>query len=373
MSDRLGERLRRAEPPDAEGARRRARAAVLAAAPPPSPRRRRRIGLGVALALAAVAVALTPPGEAVGEWLRRAADPPPPPAEAPATPPRPADVLPGGGRVLAREPGGVVVVRRDGGRERLGRWSGAAWSPRGLFVVAWRGPELAALEPDGTVRWRLRAPGSIRGARWSPDGFRIAYLTGAAELRVVAGDGTGDRRLGNARPVAPAWRPGEPRTLASVRRGGRVEVRDVDTGTLRWRSRRLLSRRTRALSWSPDGRRLLAVAPRGLRVLDLRRERVVRLSAPPGARVTGAAFAPRGRALAVVTRGGGRSALAVRGRELFSTRGRLSAPVWSPDGAWVVAGWRGAGQWVAVRAKGAPRLAAVERAGAPLGWCCARR
>ena len=128
-------------------------------------------------------------------------------------------------------------MRGDGTRLRLGPWTAATWSPRGLYVAAWRGRELSAVAPNGRVAWTIAARGPVRDATWSPDGYRIAYRRDDA-LAVVAGDGTGARVLAQpVRAVAPAWRPGAPHTLAWVGASGRVEVRDVDTGALVWRSR----------------------------------------------------------------------------------------------------------------------------------------
>lgn len=53
---------------------------------------------------------------------------------------RPALVrVPGGGRLLVAAGDGAWVVATDGAKRRLGRYSGASWSPRGLFAVVWRG------------------------------------------------------------------------------------------------------------------------------------------------------------------------------------------------------------------------------------------
>ena len=136
------------------------------------------------------------------------------------------------GRMLVSSSQGTWIVRGDGTRLRLGPWTGATWSPRGLYVAAWRGRELSAVAPNGRVAWTIAARGPVRDAAWSPDGYRIAYRRDDA-LAVVAGDGTGARVLAQpVRAVAPAWRPGAPHTLAWVGASGRVEVRDVDTGAL---------------------------------------------------------------------------------------------------------------------------------------------
>src|SRR5205814_5470534 len=99
--------------------------------------------------------------------------------------------LPSAGRLLVDSTAGPWIVGADGSKRLLGRYTAASWSPHGLFEVAVRGHELAALDPKGTVRWSLERAGLVHDARWSPDGYRIAYLAGST-LRVVAGDGSGD-------------------------------------------------------------------------------------------------------------------------------------------------------------------------------------
>src|SRR5690606_17891790 len=133
-----------------------------------------------------------------------------------------------------------------------GRWEGGTWSPRGLYVAAWRGRRLAALAPDARRAWTIEAPAPVRAAAWSPEGFHVAYLAGRT-LRVVGGDGRRDRLLRErARPVAPAFRPGRRRTLAWVSAGGRIEVFDVFSGAVEGRSGPRLGRDARALTWTGD-------------------------------------------------------------------------------------------------------------------------
>ena len=86
-------------------------------------------------------------------------------------------------------------MQQDGSKRLLGQYREASWSPFGRFVVAARENELAALEPDGDVRWTLARPG-VRFPRWTgtETDTRIAYVDRTG-IRVVAGDGTGDRLL----------------------------------------------------------------------------------------------------------------------------------------------------------------------------------
>jgi hypothetical protein len=386
VSDRrVRERLEHVTVPDAAGARRRAWAvAADAYAQQPPPRRSWRAPVGVlaALALAVVvaAVALTPPGAAVAGWVRRALG-----AEAPA--PRSAlGPLPAAGRLLVTSGSGTWIVAHDGGRTRLGAFTGATWSPRGLYVAGWHGQRLSAVAPDGRVAWSYRATGTVGDVRWSPDGFRIAYRSGT-RLAVVAGDGSGARVLdGTARRAAPAWRPTEPHTLAWVDRGGRVVVREVDSGRLVWRSPSGAGAAT-DLAWSGDGRLLLAREPGFLRVVDVRAGRWWRVAAGHGRRIKAAAWAPSGRRLAlIVGEGDGTSAVLVAdqlrsgltGRPLFTATGALGPVTWSPDGRRLLVGWHDADEWLFLAAGGHARPSAVAPlarrfGGAPVvrGWCCA--
>ena len=145
--------------------------------------------------------------------------------------------VPGGGRLLVQGGDGTWVVSADGAKRRLGAFAGASWSPNGLFVIAWQGRELTALDPAGHVRWSLARGERVALARWAPvDGFRIAYLAGG-ELRIVNGDGTADHRYATARrDVAPAWRPDATHVLAYVDARARVNVVAVDSRRRLWRS-----------------------------------------------------------------------------------------------------------------------------------------
>jgi len=377
----LEDRLRDAVPPDGPGAEDRAWAVVRAAAPGPGAARRssRRPWPAVVAALLLVAATLAAagrPGEAVGEWVHRQVAPAPPPA-APATP----AALPGGGTVLAVSEAGSALVPARGPARPLRRFRGAALSPRGRFVAGFHGGTLRAVDRRDRTRWLLRATGTIRAAAWSPDGVRVAYFADGAGIRVVAGDGTGDHPYG-PRALAPvvAWRPGDPHTLTTVDRYGRVDVRNADTGALTARTATGLGRGARALVWSADGRRL--AIPRGgsLIVWDLRRNRVQRSALPVGWYAVDAAWAPGRDALAVLLRAHHRAGSRIlvlpagnarrSGNRDLNGVERLGWPValdgvhWSPDGRWLLSSWRAAGEWLFVSAGGRPRV--VPRA-APRG------
>jgi dipeptidyl aminopeptidase/acylaminoacyl peptidase len=311
---------------------------------------------------------------------------------------RPAlDRLPAAGSLLVQSPEGPWVVREDGSKRLLGPYLDATWSPMGRFVGVTRENALLAVEPGGRVHWSLGRPRVTR-PRWAPSGFRVAYLSGPT-VRVVAGDGTGDRPIGPG--VAAEWRPGltggvtvvggqkvlaGQNVLAVATPGGRVRALDVDTSRTLWSSPRV-GGQVRTMSWS-IGSGLLVATRRALVVLDGIGRVARRVATPPGTVITGAAFAPSGDGIAVVRRRGTVSELALvegrRERLLFAGAGRLGGVTWSPDGRWLLVAWPSADQFLFVRTTGPPRVEAAQgvagefdprAVGAagdprPAGWCC---
>jgi dipeptidyl aminopeptidase/acylaminoacyl peptidase len=377
-------------------------------------RRRWRPLAALAAGTAAIALVITPAGAEVGDWIRDVVDRDPAPAGPPPL------TLPSGGRVLATTAAGPWIVNADGSQRLLGAYETATWSPQGMFVAVTRGRQLLALEPSGRVRWQTTTPAPIGVARWAASGFRIAYLSGsrsgyevpprarrsdargpAQALRVINGDGTGDRLL--ARAVAetpPAWRPGPAHALAFADRRGRVVVRDADSGALLWRS--APGAPALQLAWSADGERLAAVGVDRVRIFagdgrELRSAATAPLVPPPlaaaGALVE---FAPRGHRFALVraqpaARGHEVVVMAAEGRaraprRLFAGAGAVAGVGWSPDGRWLLIAWDAANQWVFAPVAGGGAVKTAERvsrrfdAGEPpgpqlptlAGWCCAR-
>jgi WD40 repeat protein len=377
----LGDRLESAPLPDPSGAEARAWALLADAhSTRPSAARRSRRGRVIALALAAVlvaaavAVAAEPP-----RWVRQALGDAVPSTQRVRTslgglPP---------GRMLVSSSRGTWIVRGDGTRLRLGPWTAATWSPRGLYVAAWRGRELSAVAPNGRVAWTIAARGTVRDATWSPDGYRIAYRRDDL-LAVVAGNGTGARILAQpVRAAAPAWRPGAPHTLAWVGANGRIEIRDVDTGVVVWRSTASVGAVT-ALAWSADGHRLLARGVRRVVVIDVTSKRSWPVRLPHGTQVGAAAWAPRGNRIALALRGATATSVYVTPAPLvprqpvFATTGTLRSLAWSPNGRRLLVRWADADQWLLLSpsAANAPITAIgsiSRRFGAPptvQGWCC---
>jgi len=316
--------------------------AAFAAREPARRRRRGPVALVAAAGIAAVvAAALSPPGQAVVNAVRRSIG---------IEGARPALFrLPAPGRLLVSGAGGTWVVSADGSTRRLGSYSQASWSPHALYVVAATSDELATIEPStGRVHWQLARP-AISFPRWggTRTDTRIAYLT-TSDLHVVAGDGTGDRRLPPSKRVAPVWEPGTSgHVLAYVDVRGRVRIggRAVSPAYAG----------ARALAWSPDGR-TLALAARGELVLITVPTR--RTHAFPIGGVRSLAFAPDGR-LALV-RGDGVLLLSRgRMRTLFMAPSKLAGVAWSPNGRWLLSSLPRADQWVFVQTRGASRVLAV--------------
>lgn len=269
--------------------------------------------------------------------------------------------LPAPGHLLVVADGGAWVVRADGSKRSLGRYREASWSPFGRFVVVSRANELAALEPDGGVRWTLARAG-VRFPRWagSRTDTRIAYADRTG-IRVVAGDGTGDRLVAPAEDGPLAWRPGT-RQVAYVS-ASEVRLQNVDTGRVLWRASRGTNWPVTAVAWSDDGRRLLVLAREALRVFDGRGRLVAGrdLRNLDAVRFAGASFRPGTRDVAVTrVRGGQSTVFRLRdGRALFNGTGTFGDLAWSPDGKWLAVTWPTADQLVFVRAEGARRIRAV--------------
>jgi hypothetical protein len=375
----LGRLLVTAPLPDDLEARRRSWAVVRGAFAEREPVGRRpnlRPALALAVVAALLTAALSPPGEAVIERVRKAIG---------IERAQPALFsLPARGRLLVTSTRGVWVVQQGGSKRLLGRYREASWSPSGLFVVAGRHNELVALTPTGSLRWTLPRR-AVSLPRWEglEGDTRIAYFSGR-ELRVVAGDSDPDGLVAReARPVSPAWRPGDRHVLAYVTNGGRIVAQEADTRRRLWRTRFVDA--ARALVWSPDGARLVALRRLGLSVYR-RDGQLLAGRAVPGV-LGSAAFAPRGRRLAMIRRLGDRSEvllfdadrLGKRPQRLFSGTGMLTDLAWSPDGRWLLIGWETADQWVFVRVAGARRIEAVANVSAQFrssrfptveGWCC---
>ncbi len=348
----------------------------------PSPLRRHVLQLAVLAAL--LAALISPAGAAVRHWVAAA-------VRSGREPSRPAlTSLPARGSLLVQSAAGPWIVRPDGSKRLLGDYSGATWSPHGLYVATTSPRQLAALDPAGEVRWTLGRNGPVRLPSWNaPDGYRIAYLSGDS-LRVIDGDGNGDHLLrSRAASVAPAWRPGSRYILSFAKPNGGVESVRADNGDRVFAT--APGAPPRFLQWSRDGRRLLIVRSDSIQLRDGRGQLLWSLAAPAGARVLSARLAPGGDRVALILSGAGRSRLLLSGpggptRTLFAGPGRFSSLEWSPDGHWILLAWQSADQWFFLAPRHPGRIVAISNiarqfnpgartsvpAGFPrvLGWCC---
>ena len=133
--------------------------------------------------------------------------------------------LPAPGRLLVT-PEGPWIVAEDGSSGLLGAYDEAAWSPSGLFVAVTRGRQLTAVDPvgDGALVAGRAAP---RSAPRLVAGGLPGRVPERRSLRVVAGDGTGDRRLVGPRLPRPARLEAASQTRAG--RPGRDRAADERT------------------------------------------------------------------------------------------------------------------------------------------------
>jgi hypothetical protein len=371
--------------PDEIGARQRAWGTVRAAyagRPVPAPARsRRRFAVVPVVAIALIAVALSPAGATVTRIIKRA-------LSAPHIAPAAGVALPAPGKLLVSDARGTWVVSSGGGVRRLGPWTQASWSPRGLYAAVASATSLAAVSPNGAVAWRLPVRGASDPRWYQPSGYRVAYRAGG-NLRELTGDGRGDHLVARGvAPIAPAWRPGHEFQLAYATPGGAVVVLDGDTGAGAWRSRPHPGRPL-GLAWSPDGSRLSLVTSAGAWLLLPGQSPPLSVRLPVRGPLLGGAASPDGRRLALV-RGGPTRQLEVAdlttptrpARTMLSGLG-VSAPTWSADGRWLLVSWSAQNQWLFVHVAGRPRILAASRvagrfgisgpSGGPLrvdGWCC---
>jgi WD40-like Beta Propeller Repeat len=386
---KLREALLDARVPDVPGAEERARRLVRAAyaSSPPALRPRRRLrtrrALQVAVAVGLLAVAISPAGAAIGDWVGDRVGP----AREPALPALTS--LPAPGSLLVDSAKGPWVVGEDGGKRLLGEYRESAWSPHGLYIAVADEDELAAVDPLGEPRWTLSRQGPVRMPTWSPDGERIAYLSGG-DIRLVIGDGTGDRLLDRGvTPVAPAWRWGGTRVLSYLTRAGRVRTLQTDTGRVVFEVPAPAG--TRSIAWSANGERLLVVGRTRIEALDGSGRPAWAVDAPAGSEIAAAAISPGGdhAATILVSASGGRSELAILGPgggggALFEGLGRFEDVTYSPDGEWLLLAWRSADEWLFLSPGHPRRVVAVSGIAAQFdpgttsppsfpsvaGWCC---
>jgi hypothetical protein len=360
----LRQRLRAESAPGEEEAGERAwpivRAAHSERARVPWIERHSRLVIALALLAALGVAAVTPPGRALVDTVREQVAEEPPPENA-------FDRVPGGGRLLVQSALGPWVVHEDGSKRLLGRYDDAAWSPRGLFVVATQGGRLVTLDStNGDRRWSLSRSERITDPRWSGGGLdtRIAYRAGSS-LHIVAGDGSPDYVLADGvPPVAPAWQ-GDSHVLAYAGSDGRIHVVDIDERRELWRTARLGDIHQIVF----DGPRVVTVTTREIWVLRRHKrtlfERVARghsILSVALVPVSGVVFADYDEAaddteLIAPTCTTSGACLLVPDVHLYRGAGRVADLTSSPDGRWFAAASPNADQFLFFRRL--PRLGKV--------------
>lgn len=381
--------LRRVHAPDEPGAQTRAWKVVSSSylAGATRPRRARRYRLAVAPVAAAVvlAVVLTPAGATVSRVISHAVAPPP--AE-------PMLSLPSHGKLLVSSVGGTWIVAPDGTRSRVGSWRQANWSPHARYIVVASRNKLAAVTQGGEIKWELSRRAVSDPSWFAPSGFRIAYRSGSS-LRVVAGDGTGDRLLArHVAPVAPVWRPDHPYQLAYIH-NGHVVLRDADSGQLLWTKP---AGSTIKLQWSANGSRLLLLTRTRARMLSANGQTQTTIKLRTSDPLINGSLSPDGTTIALVRRQGVQIAHLAAGSPARDARLASALPgtgarqvTWSPDSRWLLVSWPAANEWVFLATGQNPRLKATsriaQRFGQPAtnrlphrshktqlpdldGWCC---
>ncbi|SRR6266511_1581296 len=231
-----------------------------------------------------------------------------------------------------------------------------AWSPDGrqiAFVSAQRGqePDIYVMNADGSGRTRLTHNEYVDGSpAWSPDGRYIAFVRHLpnepqpfenSEIFVMQSDGSGEVRLtrNHLRDESPVWSPDSSR-IAFLRGDGglRVHVMAADGSD----ERPITGDISDDPTWSPDGTRIAFVSF-GEPDPDFEEIHVVSADGTGQRALTDypgsdhlPAWSPTGSHIAW-SRDGEVWLMRPDGSEQTRiTSGRQGAPIWSPDGAWIL-------------------------------------
>jgi len=252
---------------------------------------------------------------------------------------------------------GLAIVGRDGTTEfelaLPALSSGVAWSPDGARLAFVVGADVWVVARAGTGSWSLGtvAVGDAIDVTWSPDGAQLAVLRSDGNLQIGGPDATDLRAVGTY-PLPVAWGPhGWP--FAFVRDG---DVWLVDGMASAPRNlTHLPLGGARSAAWSPDGTEIVVSTASGLLVVAPDGSHPRWLEFPAGA-VSVAAWSPDSSRFAVDVSGPDQGVLIVNVDGSASIRvDDVMAPVWSPDGRFLLV--NGGGGFLIVNADGSGRRA----------------
>ena len=198
--------------------------------------------------------------------------------------------------------GGGVFMLASGKPRHLVNGSGAAWSPDGrrIAVVTGAGAALRVVDPDGRYG-AIVALGPVSSPDWSPDARKLVFER-FGWIHVVDGDGTDERRI--ARGTSPAWSPGGRRIAFVSDRNGTDDVYAVRAAGGGLQQLTSGAGNESDPAWSPNGKRLAFVADETgtaeIGILEVASRKVSALTAD---RVMAAspAWSPDGRRIAYVS------------------------------------------------------------------------
>ena len=255
----------------------------------------------------------------------------------------------------------VAGDRRAPGRLRPGRVD----RPRGRFQAVARRLRPGELVPAWPLRRGRPGPRARRGRHRGRPPLDLPGTRGGPRPAL------GGRRRGHADRLPQRRRP------ARDRRRRQSGDRSADRPRRRSGGAGLAA--DRLLEAGPAGRQRLRAHLLDRRWRDPQRQRRQRRRrSRPAATIAGGspsrpaggaearALSPDGDRVARLERVGASDRLLVTergggGSVLFSARGRLTGPTWSPDGRWLLVGWPAADQWLFIDAAHPRRVVAFDR------------
>jgi Tol biopolymer transport system component len=223
------------------------------------------------------------------------------------------------------EPREIVTMHPDGTGLRVLVRNGSepAWSPDGRWLAYTRAsqtpsPYIARTRSDGTGTQRVSRFPATAGAHpsmpsWAPDGrhvvFNAEYLVrDHGETRYDLGvfiarrNGSRPRKVrANTSRTGPAWSP-DGRHIALVTPRGRVGVIPAAGGHLRMLGR--IPHTYSKLAFSPDGKRLLVLAGSAISTFNARTGRQTEIRLAEGEALRSATWTPRGNRIAYMAQVG---------------------------------------------------------------------